>query len=120
MDDMKLFVRIVMLLYGEDNLREVVLFPMNQRAEDLMMGAPLETTAKQSPPGRHDATERRHSPQNSLRLQSILPTISRSPSGVSSLACLALSQMTFTRIGREACNTCKRRTIKEPNVSRMA
>ncbi len=33
--------RIVMLLAGEENLREVVLFPMNQRAEDLMMGAPL-------------------------------------------------------------------------------
>ena len=32
--------RIVMLLCGEENLREVVLFPMNQRAEDLMMGAP--------------------------------------------------------------------------------
>ncbi|MDE1974148.1 MAG: aspartate--tRNA ligase [Hyphomicrobiales bacterium] len=39
--------RIVMLLCGEDNLREVVLFPMNQRAEDLMMGAPSEATAKQ-------------------------------------------------------------------------
>ena len=39
--------RIVMLLAGEDNLREVVLFPMNQRAEDLMMGAPSEATAKQ-------------------------------------------------------------------------
>ncbi|HET9716649.1 MAG TPA: aspartate--tRNA ligase [Pseudolabrys sp.] len=39
--------RIVMLLAGEENLREVVLFPMNQRAEDLMMGAPSEATAKQ-------------------------------------------------------------------------
>jgi aspartyl-tRNA synthetase len=39
--------RIVMLLCGEENLREVVLFPMNQRAEDLMMGAPAEATAKQ-------------------------------------------------------------------------
>ena len=39
--------RIVMLLAGEENLREVVLFPMNQRAEDLMMGAPSEVTAKQ-------------------------------------------------------------------------
>ncbi|MEM9797478.1 MAG: aspartate--tRNA ligase [Pseudomonadota bacterium] len=34
--------RIVMLLAGEDNIREVMLFPMNQRAEDLMMGAPSE------------------------------------------------------------------------------
>jgi aspartyl-tRNA synthetase len=34
--------RIVMLICGEENLREVVLFPMNQRAEDLMMGAPSE------------------------------------------------------------------------------
>jgi len=39
--------RIVMLLCGEENLREVVLFPMNQRAEDLMMGAPSEATSKQ-------------------------------------------------------------------------
>src|SRR5574337_129464 len=39
--------RIVMLLAGEENLREVVLFPMNQRAEDLMMGAPSPVTAKQ-------------------------------------------------------------------------
>ena len=39
--------RIVMLLAGEENLREVVLFPMNQRAEDLLMGAPSPATAKQ-------------------------------------------------------------------------
>jgi aspartyl-tRNA synthetase len=39
--------RIVMLLAGEPNIREVVLFPMNQRAEDLMMNAPGEVTAKQ-------------------------------------------------------------------------
>jgi aspartyl-tRNA synthetase len=39
--------RIVMLLAGEENLREVVLFPMNQRAEDLMLGAPSEVTARQ-------------------------------------------------------------------------
>ncbi|HZL30139.1 MAG TPA: aspartate--tRNA ligase [Pseudolabrys sp.] len=39
--------RIVMLLAGEENLREVVLFPMNQRAEDLLMGAPSDVSAKQ-------------------------------------------------------------------------
>jgi aspartyl-tRNA synthetase len=39
--------RIVMLLAGEENLREVVLFPMNQRAEDLLMDAPSEATPKQ-------------------------------------------------------------------------
>ncbi len=39
--------RIVMILCGEENLREVVLFPMNQRAEDLLMGAPSEVTPKQ-------------------------------------------------------------------------
>jgi aspartyl-tRNA synthetase len=32
--------RMVMLLAGADNLRDVIMFPMNQRAEDLMMGAP--------------------------------------------------------------------------------
>jgi aspartyl-tRNA synthetase len=39
--------RIVMLLCGEQNLREVALFPMNQRAEDLLMGAPSEATPQQ-------------------------------------------------------------------------
>jgi aspartyl-tRNA synthetase len=39
--------RIVMLLCGEENLREVVPFPMNQRAEDLLMGAPSEVSPKQ-------------------------------------------------------------------------
>ena len=32
--------RIVMLLADQQNIREVIMFPMNQRAEDLMMGAP--------------------------------------------------------------------------------
>ena len=32
--------RVVMLLVGAKNLREISLFPMNQRAEDLLMGAP--------------------------------------------------------------------------------
>jgi aspartyl-tRNA synthetase len=39
--------RIVMLIAGEPNLREVVTFPMNQRAEDLMMNAPSEVSPKQ-------------------------------------------------------------------------
>ena len=39
--------RIVMLLCGEENLREVTMFPMNQQAEDLMMAAPSEVDAKQ-------------------------------------------------------------------------
>jgi aspartyl-tRNA synthetase len=34
--------RIVMLLADEANIREVIMFPMNQRAEDLLMGAPSE------------------------------------------------------------------------------
>ncbi len=39
--------RIVMLLCGEQNLREITLFPMNQQAEDLLMGAPSLATPKQ-------------------------------------------------------------------------
>jgi len=39
--------RIVMLLADEQNIREVIVFPMNQKAEDLMMGAPGPVTAKQ-------------------------------------------------------------------------
>jgi aspartyl-tRNA synthetase len=39
--------RIVMLLVGAQNLREVTMFPMNQRAEDLLLGAPSQVTPKQ-------------------------------------------------------------------------
>ncbi|GGZ90661.1 aspartate--tRNA ligase [Novosphingobium arvoryzae] len=39
--------RIVMLLCGAQNLREITLFPMNQRAEDLLMGAPSVPENKQ-------------------------------------------------------------------------
>jgi aspartyl-tRNA synthetase len=39
--------RMVMLLCGVQNLREITLFPMNQRAEDLLMGAPSPAEAKQ-------------------------------------------------------------------------
>ncbi|MFN0116393.1 MAG: aspartate--tRNA ligase [Paracoccaceae bacterium] len=39
--------RIVMLLADEANIRQVILFPMNQRAEDLLMGAPSEPSGQQ-------------------------------------------------------------------------
>ncbi len=39
--------RIVMLLADEQNIRQVIMFPMNQRAEDLMMGAPSEPLNEQ-------------------------------------------------------------------------
>ena len=39
--------RIVMLLAGEDNLREVVMFPKDQQARDLMMNAPSSAEARQ-------------------------------------------------------------------------
>ena len=39
--------RIVMLLAGKENIREVTLFPMNQNAQDLMMQAPSEVDNKQ-------------------------------------------------------------------------
>ena len=39
--------RIVMLLAGKENIREVTLFPMNQNAEDLMMRAPSEVSDSQ-------------------------------------------------------------------------
>ena len=39
--------RIVMLLAGTDNIREVTMFPMNQQAEDLLMGAPSDVSVEQ-------------------------------------------------------------------------
>ena len=38
---------MVMLLADEANIREVIMFPMNQRAEDLMMAAPSDPTNEQ-------------------------------------------------------------------------
>ncbi len=39
--------RMVMLLAGEDSIREIIPFPMNKNAQDLMMGAPSEVSQKQ-------------------------------------------------------------------------
>jgi aspartyl-tRNA synthetase len=73
--------RMVMLLGGEPNIREVVLFPMNQRAEDLMMGAPGPVSASSSRnstcaapvevKGASDRTE--------VRLVFVTPALSRGP-----------------------------------------
>jgi aspartyl-tRNA synthetase len=39
--------RVVMLLLGAKNLREITMFPMNQQAYDLLMSAPSEATLQQ-------------------------------------------------------------------------
>ena len=38
---------LIQIMLGEDNLREVVAFPTNQRGQDLMLGAPREVTEQQ-------------------------------------------------------------------------
>ena len=58
--------RIVMLLAGESNIREVIAFPMNQQAQDLLMQAPAAVPARTpegaAPPARaaRAAAERKH------------------------------------------------------------
>ncbi|XOQ48581.1 MAG: aspartate--tRNA ligase [Eubacteriales bacterium] len=39
--------RMIMLLTGEENIREVIAFPMNSNAQDVLMGAPNEVTERQ-------------------------------------------------------------------------
>jgi aspartyl-tRNA synthetase len=39
--------RVIMLIVGAKNLREVALFPMNQQAQDLLMGAPSPASPAQ-------------------------------------------------------------------------
>ena len=39
--------RMIMLLAGEDTIREIIPFPMNKNAQDILMGAPGEVTEKQ-------------------------------------------------------------------------
>ena len=39
--------RMVMLLAGEDSIREIIPFPMNKNAQDVMMGAPSFVEQKQ-------------------------------------------------------------------------
>ena len=39
--------RMIMLLTGDESIREVIAFPMNSNAQDLMMGAPCEVTEQQ-------------------------------------------------------------------------
>ena len=94
--------RIVMLLCGEENLREVVLFPMNQRAEDLLMGAPSEVSREAAsrtahPAGaagqeivRRDPAGRRQSNPRSKRK----PARRRPPAGASSISNVPVSPNT--------------------------
>ena len=39
--------RMIMLLLGEESIREVIAFPLNSNAQDLLLGAPTEVTEQQ-------------------------------------------------------------------------
>ena len=39
--------RMIMLICGEESIREIIPFPMNKNAQDILMGAPSEVTQKQ-------------------------------------------------------------------------
>ena len=39
--------RMIMLLTGDESIREVIAFPMNSNAQDLLLGAPTEVTEQQ-------------------------------------------------------------------------
>ena len=49
--------RMVMLLAGEENIREVIAFPMNSNAQDLLMGAPERGHRAAAPGGPHQAAQ---------------------------------------------------------------
>ncbi len=68
--------RIVMLLADEPNIREVIVFPMNQKAEDLMMNAPAEVDA-QAAQGTFDPHCRRRSAQGRLTARGVRATAGR-------------------------------------------
>ena len=87
--------RIVMLLVGAKNLREVTMFPMNQQAMDLLMGAPSEATPQQlrelhlrdgaAEEGRLKALARRHDFPDASPVKRMWPPI-RSAAILSSAA----------------------------------
>jgi aspartyl-tRNA synthetase len=56
--------RIVMLLAGASNLRDVIMFPMNQQAQDLLMDAPGDVAPKQLRELHIQVVAPLHKPQN--------------------------------------------------------
>ena len=74
--------RMVMLLCDEPNIREVTMFPLNQQAEDLMMGAPGEVVA-----GAAQGTQPAHraDPAEKVALSSLRVGSSLSPAQCSAI-----------------------------------
>ena len=89
--------RIVMLLCGTKNLREISLFPMNQQAEDLLMGAPSEATHQAAARAAHPAQSAGEGRSFSSRRRRLDPELRQRAPGRSAAAAMSCIAGTLPR-----------------------